>query len=195
MNTPLPTQQWDTDAVLTVPNVLSFIRLLGIPTFCMLILIGQDIAAVCLLALFGCTDWVDGYVARRLRQRTALGAKLDPIADRFYILATVAVLLIRGIVPVWFVAVLFARDLMLLLLLPILRRHGIASLPVNFTGKAATLLLLLAMPLILLGAPEALGWAWAHWLGWGFGAVGAACYWAAGLLYVRAAFSLGRERS
>ncbi len=92
--------EWDTEAVLTVPNVLSFIRLLGIPVFCWLILVGWDLAAVIMLAVFGVTDWFDGYLARTLKQRSRLGTRLDPIADRLYILAAVVVLLVRGIVPV-----------------------------------------------------------------------------------------------
>lgn len=187
---PVPSQEWDTDAVLTVPNVVSFVRLLAIPVFCWLILIGQDVAAVALLAVFGATDWVDGYLARRMHQRSPLGAKLDPIADRLYILACVTVLLLRGIVPWWFVAILLARDVMLALLVPILRRHGMVALPVNMVGKAGTLLLLFALPLILLGAPSSLGWPLAYWLGWVLGWLGAVAYWAAGLLYLRATIQL-----
>lgn len=194
MNATLPAQQWDTDEVLTVPNAFSFVRLLGIPAFCWLILVGQDLAALALLVAFGATDWVDGFLARKLRQRTALGAKLDPIADRLYILTTVVALLLRRIVPPWFVVVLFARDLMLLALVPILRRHGMVALPVNRVGKAATLMLLIAMPMLLMGAASGLGWAWAHWAGWALGAGGAVLYWAAGVLYVRDVVRLERAR-
>lgn len=194
MNATLPAQQWDTDEVLTVPNAFSFVRLLGIPAFCWLILVGQDLAALALLVAFGATDWVDGFLARKLRQRTALGAKLDPIADRLYILTTVVALLLRGIVPPWFVVVLFARDLMLLALVPILRRHGMVALPVNRVGKAATLMLLIAMPMLLMGASSGLGWAWAYWAGWALGAGGAVLYWAAGVLYVRDVVRLERAR-
>lgn len=189
----VPEQQWDTDAILTVPNVVSFVRLLAIPGFCWLILVGEDLWAVGLLAVFGATDWVDGYLARRLHQRSPLGAKLDPIADRLYILASVTVLLIRGIVPWWFVAILLARDVMLALLVPVLRRHGMVALPVNMVGKAGTLLLLLALPLILLGAPGSMDWALAYWLGWTFGWAGAGAYWAAGVLYLRATIQLERD--
>lgn len=188
----VPQQKYDTDAVLTIPNVVSFVRLLAIPAFCVLIILGHDVAAVVLLAAFGATDWVDGFLARRLKQRTALGAKLDPIADRLYIIAAVVSLLVREIVPIWFVVILLARDVMLALLLPRLRKHGMVAFPVNWVGKAGTFLLLFSLPLILLGAPDSLGWAWAHWSGWILGTLGAVCYWAAGLLYVREAVRLGR---
>ena len=186
-------KEWDTEAVLTVPNVLSFIRLLGIPVFCWLILAGHDLAAVIMLAVFGVTDWFDGYLARRLKQRSRLGTRLDPIADRLYILAAVAVLLVRGIVPWWFLLILFARDVMLAALVPVLRKHGMLALPVNFVGKAGTMLLLLALPLILLGSPTSLNLIWAHYAGWILGALGAVVYWAAGLLYVRATLQLHRS--
>lgn len=192
MENSTPVQAWDTEAVLTVPNVLSVIRLLGIPPFCWLILAGHDVIAVAMLALFGITDWFDGYLARVLKQRSRLGTRLDPIADRLYILSAVVVLLIRGIVPWWFVVVLVARDLMLAALVPVLRRHGMLALPVNKVGKAGTMLLLLALPLILLGARSSLNLDWAHWSGWVLGSVGAVVYWAAGLLYVRETVRLHR---
>ena len=91
----VPQQEYDTDAILTIPNVVSFVRLLAIPAFCVLIILRHDVAAVVLLAAFGATDWVDGFLARRLKQRTALGAKLDPIADRLYIIAAVVSLLVQ----------------------------------------------------------------------------------------------------
>lgn len=196
MNETAPVEQeFDTTAVLTVPNVLSFIRLLGVPVFCWLILAEQDLAAVILLAVFGATDWVDGFLARRLRQRSPLGAKLDPAADRLYILSAVIVMLVRGIVPWWFVVVLLARDLMLTLLVPVLkRRHNLVALPVNLVGKAGTMLLLLALPLILVGSPASLGWAWAHYSGWVLGALGAIAYWSAGGLYVRELLRLNRSQ-
>lgn len=188
----VPPQEFDTDAVFTIPNIVSFVRLLSIPVFCLLIIIGRDVAAVWLLIAFGATDWIDGFLARRLKQRTVLGARLDPIADRLYILAAVVALLVRGIVPLWFVGILLARDVMLALLLPRLRRHDMVALPVNWIGKAGTFLILFALPLILLGASSSLGWMWAHWLGWILGALGAVAYWVAGVLYVRETVRLGR---
>lgn len=188
----VPPQEYDTDRVLTIPNVVSFVRLLAIPVFCVLILLQRDVAAMALLVAFGASDWVDGFLARRLKQRTQLGARLDPVADRLYILATVIVLMVRGIVPVWFVVVLLARDVMLALLVPALRKHGMVALPVNWIGKTGTFLVLASLPLILIGASESIGWVWAHWLGWILGGVGAVAYWVAGFLYVQATVRLGR---
>ena len=90
--------------VFTVPNILSFLRLLGIPVFLWLALVAEnDIAAVALLVASALSDWLDGILARRLGQITRLGQLLDPLADRLYIFATLSALLIRDIVPLWFV--------------------------------------------------------------------------------------------
>src|SRR5690606_6280207 len=115
---------------LTIPNILSFVRLLSVAVFGWLIVAGLDVWAVALLVVFGATDWLDGYLARRLNQRTALGARLDPVADRLYILMAIVALFLRGIIPWWLVAVLVARDVMLVLLVPVLRRTGRVALPV-----------------------------------------------------------------
>ncbi len=194
MNSIDTTSQWDTDRVLTVPNILSFIRLLAVAVFGWLILAGQDVAAVVLLAASGATDWLDGFLARRLKQRTELGAKLDPVADRLYILMAIIALAVRGIVPWWLLVVLIARDLMLVALVPSLRRSGVLALEVNYVGKAATMCLLLAFPLILLAASPALGVPVAGWIGWPLAVAGALLYWWAGLIYLRQTVLLSQER-
>lgn len=173
------------DRVLTVPNVLSALRLLGVPLFLWLILVPQaDGWAILLLMVSGFTDWLDGYLARKWHQITRLGQLLDPIADRLYILATLVGLLIRGIVPWWFVAILVSRDLLMSVVLAILKRKGIVGLPVHFLGKAATFNLLYAFPLLLIG--DGSGW-WAEparVLGWAFAVWGTALYWWAAALYI-----------
>ena len=169
----------------TIPNVLSFLRLLGVPVFFILIIQHRDIAAVVLLAVASLTDWVDGRIARQFNQITKLGQVLDPAADRLYIFATVLGLAVRGIIPWWLLALLVGRDLMLaLLVLPALRSRGYASLPVNFIGKAATFCLLYALPLILLGAGPWVISPAASIIGWAFAIWGAFLYWWAGLMYI-----------
>lgn len=193
MSTTPPAVEWDTDRVMTIPNILSFIRLGGVAIFGWLILTGHDVWAVVLLVLFGATDWLDGYLARRLNQRTALGAKLDPVADRLYILMALVALFARGIVPWWLLVLLLARDVMLVLLVPVLRRTGRVALPVNTVGKAATMFLLLAFPIMLLGAEQSLGYAPAWWAGWFLALTGSLLYWVAGVMYVHATVLLTRE--
>ena len=144
-----------TDRVFTIPNLLSMARLLGVPIFLWLILVPQaDGLAVALLVVSGITDYLDGYLARRLNQISRLGQLLDPIADRLYILAILVGLLVRVIFPWWLVALLIHRDVVMAVVLVLLKRVGIVGLPVHFVGKAATFCLLYAFPLILLGAGD-----------------------------------------
>lgn len=189
-----PTRQWDTDRLFTVPNILSFARLLAVPVFGWLIVAGHDMAAVLLLAASGATDWLDGFLARALRQTSELGARLDPIADRLYILTALMTLTIRGIVPWWFLVILVARDAMLVGLLPSLRRSGRLALSVNIVGKAGTMLLLVSFPLILVGSSSSLGVDWATLIGWLLAAGGAVAYWVAGIDYVVRTVRLARAR-
>ena len=194
MNAVDTTSQWDTDRVFTVPNVLSFARLLAVGVFGWLILASHDVAAVVLLAVSGATDWLDGFLARKLNQRTELGAKLDPVVDRLYILVAIIALTARGIVPWWLLVILLARDVMLVLLVPSLRRSGVVALDVNRVGKAATLSLLLALPLILMAYSPALGIDFAGWIGWPLAALGAVLCWWAGIIYLQQTVALSRQR-
>ena len=112
--------------VWTWPNALSALRLLGVPVFLWLVIVERaDVLAFVVLVLASITDWLDGALARALGQYSRLGTVLDPLADRCYIAATLVGLAIRGIIPWWLVAVLIARELMLLALLPLLRRRGL----------------------------------------------------------------------
>ena len=173
------------DRILTVPNALSVLRLLLIPLFLWLILVAQaDMAAVVVLAVSGITDWADGLIARTTGQITRLGRLLDPLVDRVTIAATLVGLALRDLIPWWLVGLLVAREVLLLLLVPQLRRHGLLALPVHYLGKAATFALYWGFPFVLVGAGSAtweqvlgaLGWACVIW--------GTALYWYAALLYV-----------
>lgn len=175
----------ETNRVWTVPNALSFLRLAGIPVFLWLVLVEQaDGWAILLLAVAGFTDWLDGQIARRSGQVTKLGKVLDPFADRLYILAVLVGLALREIIPIWLAIALPLRDVLLLLLLPALRRRGLWAAPVHFIGKAATFALLYAFPLLFLAdgtGPIAM---LAGVFGWAFAVWGTGLYWWAGVLYV-----------
>lgn len=183
-----------TDRILTLPNVISFIRLLGVPLFLWLILVPQaDGWALVLLVASGISDWADGKIARATGQISRLGQILDPIADRLYIAAALLGLALRGIIPWWLVALLVARDLLLAAMLPPLKKRGLVGLPVHFLGKAATFCLLYAFPLLLLGdAPGTLG-AVARVIGWAFAIWGTGLYWYAALLYLEQARRVIRD--
>jgi len=173
------------DRVWTVPNLLSFLRLLGVPLFLWLALGPHaDWWAFGVLAFAGLSDYADGMIARRFNQSSRLGALLDPAADRLYILATIVALTVRDIVPLWLAIAVPARDLLLAFTLPVLRRHGYGPLPVHFLGKAATLNLLYAFPLLLVADHTGTVADVARPFGWAFAAWGVGLYWWAGWLYV-----------
>lgn len=174
--------------ILTIPNAISVARLLGVPVFLWLVLgvrtTAGDWWAVGLLIASGASDWLDGKIARALNQQTRLGQLLDPAADRLYIVATIIALAVRGIIPWWLVGVLGARELLMAVVLAVLRRRGWGTLQVSFIGKAATLCLLYAFPLLFLGSHVASYAQTARVAGWTFVIWGSALYWCAALLYV-----------
>jgi cardiolipin synthase len=173
------------DRLLTIPNVLSLLRLAGVPLMLYLLLGPQEDGwAIVVLAAGGITDWLDGKLARVLGQNSRLGALLDPAVDRLYILAALVALGVREIVPWWAVGVLVARDLVLAATLPVLRHRGYGPYPVTYLGKGATFLLLYAFPLLLLGQTDTWAAPIALPLGLGFAAWGTALYLYTGLLYL-----------
>jgi len=179
--------------IVTVPNLISFARLLGVPLFLFLLLgVQADAAAVAVLAIGGTTDWVDGYVARRLHQVSRLGELLDPLADRLYILATLLALTARDVVPWWFTIALLAREAMLLACLPVLRHYGYGPPPVHYLGKTATFLLLAAFPVLLLATAAPGTAAVAGPIGWALALWGLVLYWIAGGFYVAQVATLVR---
>ncbi|WP_235564904.1 CDP-alcohol phosphatidyltransferase family protein [Modestobacter sp. Leaf380] len=191
---PAPSRDELGDRVLTVPNALSVLRLLGVPLFLWLLLGPQaDGWAVVVLMVSGVTDWADGKLARALGQSSRLGALLDPAADRLYIVATLVAFVLRDVVPLWIVAALVAREVVLGVVLLVLRRAGWPPLQVHYLGKAATFILLYAFPLLLLAAGT--GWLApvVAPLAYALTVWGSALYLLAGVLYVVQAVGLLRQ--
>ncbi len=178
--------------VLTVPNLISVLRLAMVPLFAWLALAERDGAAVAVLAVASFSDWLDGRLARRLGQYSRLGELLDPSADRLFIIVTLVVLGVRDVVPWWFVGVIIGRDVLLTVVLVALMARRAGPLPVHFVGKAGTFALLYALPLLLLATADGALGAVAGVTGWAFGLWGIALYWLAGALYVRQAVGVLR---
>ena len=187
-----PSSEQVSNRVFTLPNILSFMRLLLVPVFLVLIIRGEDAAALIVLVVSSASDYLDGVLARALGQITRLGQLLDPAADRLFIFAALVGLLIRGVIPWWLVAVIVSRDIFMVGVGLVLARHGYGPLPVHHLGKVATFFLLYALPTLMVGhafpalAPVTapLGWAFALW--------GAFIYWWAGFLYARQTFVITR---
>ncbi|PJJ72414.1 cardiolipin synthase [Diaminobutyricimonas aerilata] len=171
------------DRVLTVPNALSFVRLLLVPVFLVLIVRGEDMWALIVLVISTVTDFFDGVIARRFGQITRLGQLLDPAADRLFIFAAVIGLAVRDVVPWWLMILLISRDLLLVVLGIVLANHGFGPLPVHHLGKFATFALFYAFPVLMLGQAVPETAAIAVPIGWAFALWGAFLYWWAGIVY------------
>ena len=177
------------DRIVTWPNALSAARLAGVPVFLWLVIgprtATTDLIAAGILGLAGITDWLDGKLARMLNQQSRLGQMLDPAADRLYIAATVIALAVRGIIPWWLFAAIAARELIVgLALLVLKQRTPYTALQVSFAGKAATLCLMYAFPLLFLGAHGGTAAEVVRVIGWAFAIWGTALYWWSAALYV-----------
>jgi cardiolipin synthase len=170
---------------MTVPNLLSMLRLALVPVFLYLLLNEKYLSAIFILALSSLTDYLDGYFARKFNQVTRLGQLLDPAADRLYIFSTLVGLSITGIIPVWLALVIIGRDVVLAIAYPILATYGYGPLPVHYLGKTGTFALLYAFPLLLMAyiwnpiafILEPLAWAFALW--------GVGLYWWGAFVYLR----------
>jgi len=179
--------------VVNIPNLLSFLRIALVPVFLWLLLNEMFLSAIVVLMVAGVTDFLDGYIARKLNQMTKLGKVLDPVADRLYIFATLLALSVTGNIPWWLAALVISRDVLMLISLPALASLGYATLPVHLLGKASTFALLYSFPLLLMGKifVEAqfillpLAWAFAWW--------GVGLYWWSGFVYLWHLILLWRE--
>src|SRR5699024_5355089 len=171
------------DRIWTVPNLLSMLRLLGVPLFLWLVLVPQaDWWALLVLAFAGVSDWLDGKIARAWDQASRLGQVLDPLADRLYIFAALLGLVVRGIVPWWLMAILVVRDVLILVALPLLRYYGYGPLPFYFACQFHRLCLLYASPPRFLGGSDSLVGHVSLLMGGAFALWRAPLSWWAGLL-------------
>ena len=147
------------EQVLTWPNLFTFARLLCIPLFVWL-LFGREnrAAAAWMLGVLGGTDWIDGYLARRLDQRTEFGALFDPTVDRLLFLVAVPSVVIDGSIPLWIAIVVLAREVIVAAGALYLGAKGVEPFAVSWEGKTGTFLLFFAVPAFL-GAQSTLSYA------------------------------------
>jgi cardiolipin synthase len=178
--------------ILTVPNLLSFVRLALVPVFLLLVLLGEDLLALLVLVFSSVTDFLDGVLARRLDQVSRLGQLLDPAADRLFIFAALIGLAVRGVLPWWLVSIIVGRDVLLLALGIVLANHGFGPLPVHHLGKIATFCLFYALPILMVGQAFPAVAALSAPIGWAFALWGAFLYWWAGVVYLVETFRVIR---
>ncbi|HJV05395.1 MAG TPA: CDP-alcohol phosphatidyltransferase family protein, partial [Actinomycetota bacterium] len=170
--------------VVTIPNLLSFIRILLIPLF--VVLLGTEDTRLVGFLLLGAvvgTDWVDGVIARRTGQVTRLGKLLDPLADRLALAAALLTFVVIDVFPLWGAALILARDAVVLGAAVVLALTRGPVIEVRALGKYATFTLMWGIPMVAWGNAGlpmddlvlALGWLWFP--------VGAVEYYAAAVLY------------
>jgi len=173
------------DRILTVPNVITLVRLACIPLF-LWMLFGKhwQTASAVLLGVLGATDWVDGFVARRFGQVSTFGKVLDPTADRVLVGTAVISVMVYGAVPLWFGIATIARELTVSVMVVLLASLGAARIDVLWVGKAGTFGLMFAYPTFLLAYGDA---AWQEpfkVIAWVTGIVGLVLAWYAAGSYI-----------
>lgn len=181
--------------VLTVPNLITVVRLGCIPWFLWLLLSQSDrMSAALLLGALGATDWVDGWVARRFNQISDVGKLLDPTADRLLLIVALGAILADGSIPIWFGVVVLVREVLVGIAALALLALGVRRIDVTWWGKTGTFALLWSVPCFLAGEstiPVAEAFAAAAWLS---GLPGLAISWIAAWGYVPVAKEALRER-
>jgi cardiolipin synthase (CMP-forming) len=168
-----PADHGDDRGLFTVPNLITLVRLACVPLFVWLLVAREDrLAAALLLAVLGATDWVDGYLARRLGQVSEVGKILDPTVDRIMLLVAVLVIALDGAVPWWFAGATLAREGVVSVIALVLGALGARRIDVTWWGKTGTFLLMFSYPLFLLAAADRGVSDAAWWAAWACGVPG-----------------------
>ena len=170
------------DAIFTLPNAISFVRLCMIPAFFVMLMQGSNIAATALFAIAACTDFLDGQIARRTNQVTKLGRMLDPAVDRLLMILGVLGVYLTGRIPLWIIVLVLGRDIVLMAGYAILLKRWKVRVDVIYPGKVATTFFFIGFAGLVLNAPliPGLGWCDFAWLP-GFN--GASVCWAIWFIY------------
>lgn len=165
----------------TLPNVITLARIGLIAAFGVLLVRSVDGWAITVLAVAGVSDFLDGFLARKLGQTSDLGRFLDPAADRLLTVVVVLGLAWREIIPWWLVALLLARDVMMGVALLWWRRRGAPTPKVTFLGKSATFALYVFLPLSYLAYER---WDGVHTFAIVAAAVSSIAYWGSAVQYL-----------
>jgi cardiolipin synthase len=181
------------DALLTIPNILSILRLVLVPVFLWLFISGRENIAVIVYAVGAATDFLDGFIARRWGQVSEFGKLVDPLADRVLIIALTIALVVRGTLWVWLAVVVVVRDVVILSLWPALEHRGVERIRVNWTGKTATACLFFGLTSLALSETSFPGASVGDEVGVAFTIAGAVLYWTSAAMYSRRALTNLKE--
>ena len=179
--------------IITIPNLISFARLLTVPVFLWFWFSDERNIAVAIYAAGAWTDFLDGYIARHTGAVSELGKLLDPFADRVFIVALAVALVVAGALPWPLAAAVIGRDVLILSLYPFVQGGSRPKIEVNLVGKTATAALFFGLTCLALSETD-LTWAdIGDELGIAFVALGAVLYWVAGAMYARIVFRRTEE--
>lgn len=187
------------DTLWTVPNLFTFVRLLCLPLFVWILFgLPSRQAAAWLLGGLGATDWIDGYLARRLGQTSDFGKIFDPTVDRLLFVVGIVSIIVNDSMPLWFGAAVLAREVLVggSMVVATLA-YGMERFDVTWWGKTATFLLMFAVPGFLMGnssVPASGAWLVAAWI---FGIPGLLLSYYTAIAYIpsiRAGIAAGRSR-
>ena len=171
------------DKVITVSNVITFIRLCMIPACLIALFSGNNILACILFSLTACTDWIDGQIARRTNTVSKLGRALDPAVDRLLMISSVIALYLVGRLPLWIIVLVLIRDIALIIGYLVLKARWNVRVDVIYLGKVCTTFFCIGFAGLILNMPliPGLGWTSVPWLP-GFNTV--PCSWGIWFVYV-----------
>ena len=179
-----------THRIFTLANIISFVRLLMVPAYLVLLLTGYDLAATLVFAVAAATDFLDGQIARRTHTVSRLGQLLDPAIDRILMITGVLGVFLVGRIPLWVIVVVVVRDAYLLIGGGWLISRFRIRVPVVYPGKFATTFLFLGFSGLLLNWPLVPGLGWCD-LSWLPGFNGAPVSWGIWFIYAGLILSLG----
>ena len=174
------------DGIWSIPNAFTLLRLLLLPVF-LYVLFGLDdrAAAAWMLGALGATDWVDGYLARRLGQVSEFGKVFDPTVDRLLFLVATTAIVIDGSIPLWFALAVLAREVLVGLMMAIATIvFKMPRIDVTYWGKLATFLLMFSVPGFLMGSSDIAGADWFEAAAWILGVPGLILSYWTGIAYI-----------
>jgi cardiolipin synthase len=174
------------DGMWTVPNLFTLVRLLCLPVF-LWVLFGLDnqVAAALILGALSATDWVDGYLARRLGQVSEFGKVFDPTVDRLMFIVAVTAIIVDDAIPLWFAIAVLAREVLVGLMMAIATLvYKMPRIDVSYLGKVATALLMFAVPGFLIGSSDESYAGLFQLAAWVVGIPGLILSWWTGIAYI-----------
>ena len=186
------------DSVWTVPNVVTLVRLLCLPVF-LYLLFGRDnrAAAAWLLGGLGATDWIDGFLARRLGQVSEFGKMFDPTVDRLLFVVGIGGIILDESAPLWIAIAVLAREVVVGgTIAAATLVYKMPRFDVSWWGKAATFFLMFAFPGFMLGNSDFPGAAGFEVAAWIFAIPGLALSYYTGVAYIpriRDGIAAGRQ--